>query len=740
MENQPGITFKGRPYFADCVKWNEDSQLTICLSNHVHIVTPILSGMASKKEGYIHVGFSLPPLENTGDQVLIEDPDKIQTSFFNNEGFRCANWSPTGLSASKSCFLVVVTTKHRVLIYQSSPKDPSNSDWQLVRDLTHEIEAHQVDVDYPTKINPHHTLYAIWSKALVPDPLAFKPSLLATTNKAGHVNIWTSAMDNAFKYADTITAHRSFVNLVEWSGWKNIDNCKYVAYVVSSSVDGTVVLSSVQVTLELKDSNPTIENVQTDILYTWFDNEPGHVNFIKISDEFNADGSSMKLALCKGVTLRFLDFSWTSNQLNVERDWRELELVHSTLGLAGGSWISPHVFQAFTAEGEGMQIDCSSADSLEVDIKANALINTKLVQKYKQHWVEEQMKMEDHIIGASDATPSLEGVCDAPGHIFTAIVFRMRPDVDIRYGPESGEDTTLAFILQKERNLDIEPLCQDVDRYVNDPNFFFVQPVKGLIRELLQYLVDDDTSKPLCIWLEKLSEYIQRSSEHSKESCQNLTRAIYSQPHVIASRIVINADIELANYSPQVFEDELKAVVGKSKDVIQNNYFSNILDFALKIPDEEFANLKDQDILVLLLLSDTAVVSKDRSLVKRTLEIYTRLQDKFPKLDLYNEIAFASSSEDQNMVFEPKAREKCLVCDEHVQTINNSTLAQCSAGHFWELCSMTKRILHSPNSRKCVTCGLKSLRSNGEEEAFLTRVILDSCLHCIYCGSGLLIT
>ena len=47
----------------------------------------------------------------------------------------------------------------------------------------------------------------------------------------------------------------------------------------------------------------------------------------------------------------------------------------------------------------------------------------------------------------------------------------MRPDVDIRYGPESGEDTTLAFILQKERNLDIEPLCQDVDRYVNDPNF-----------------------------------------------------------------------------------------------------------------------------------------------------------------------------------------------------------------------------------------------------------------------------
>ena len=106
----------------------------------------------------------------------------------------------------------------------------------------------------------------------------------------------------------------------------------------------------------------------------------------------------------------------------------------------------------------------------------------------------------------------------------------------------------------------------------------------------------------------------------------------------------------------------------------------------------------DQDILVLLLLSDTAVVSKDRSLVKRTLEIYTRLQDKFPKLDLYNEIAFASSSEDQNMVFEPKAREKCLVCDEHVQTINNSTLAQCSAGHFWGnffiLCSSWYAVSH----------------------------------------------
>jgi hypothetical protein len=57
-----------------------------------------------------------------------------------------------------------------------------------------------------------------------------------------------------------------------------------------------------------------------------------------------------------------------------------------------------------------------------------------------------------------------------------------------------------------------------------------------------------------------------------------------------------------------------------------------------------------------------------------------KLQDKFSDLNLYEEIAYLSNPEGP---FHTKAREKCPVCDETVQSIDDGTIAQCAAGHFW---------------------------------------------------------
>lgn len=38
METQPGISLKTRPYFTDCIHWNDNGQLSVCLDNGVHIV------------------------------------------------------------------------------------------------------------------------------------------------------------------------------------------------------------------------------------------------------------------------------------------------------------------------------------------------------------------------------------------------------------------------------------------------------------------------------------------------------------------------------------------------------------------------------------------------------------------------------------------------------------------------------------------------------------------------------
>lgn len=52
-----------------------------------------------------------------------------------------------------------------------------------------------------------------------------------------------------------------------------------------------------------------------------------------------------------------------------------------------------------------------------------------------------------------------------------------------------------------------------------------------------------------------------------------------------------------------------------------------------------------------------------------------------------------------------------------------------------ELCSMTRRVLSTPNTRKCSTCGVKSLQPGRDE--LLADVILTNCYKCIVCGSGL---
>lgn len=178
-----------------------------------------------------------------------------------------------------------------------------------------------------------------------------------------------------------------------------------------------------------------------------------------------------------------------------------------------------------------------------------------------------------------------------------------------------------------------------------------------------------------------------------------------------------------------------------------------IFHFALQLSGEKFAQFSEQDKMVLLLMCDSALAINNASLTGQCLEVYMRLQDNFNELGLYEEIAYASSSHGYHTA---KAREKCPVCDELIHAINDSTLAQCEAGHFWgkkifftrfigllinfffcpELCSITRRVLYSPSTRKCSICGAKSLQPSNDDS--LTNNILKHCCRCIYCGGGLL--
>jgi hypothetical protein len=71
------------------------------------------------------------------------------------------------------------------------------------------------------------------------------------------------------------------------------------------------------------------------------------------------------------------------------------------------------------------------------------------------------------------------------------------------------------------------------------------------------------------------------------------------------------------------------------------------------------------------------------TIVKQSLALYKRLQDQFVDLDLESEIAYATAFDPCDAPHDRKAREKCPVCDELVNIIDDGLVAQCNAGHFW---------------------------------------------------------
>lgn len=139
----------------------------------------------------------------------------------------------------------------------------------------------------------------------------------------------------------------------------------------------------------------------------------------------------------------------------------------------------------------------------------------------------------------------------------------------------------------------------------------------------------------------------------------------------------------MKSYRLLTFEDELERIFNLARQSTWENYLKCLFQFVLQLPDEKFTRFDEQDKMVLLLLADFALSKSNKALNQHTLDIYTKLQDKFTDLSLYEEIAHLSNPEGP---FKTKAREKCPVCDESVQSIDEGTIAQCAAGHFWGKC------------------------------------------------------
>lgn len=198
-----------------------------------------------------------------------------------------------------------------------------------------------------------------------------------------------------------------------------------IAFLVSSSTNGTVSLSSVQVTTSVDDKmNTIIEDVQTSVVKQWFNEESAVTTLIKLQDNFETKASHLRIALCKGIQILFISLNVNGDTVELEKEWQPYCLQNSGLGLSGGSWINEFDFRCYTVEGEGLQLRLDPQDQLIFNEREHLRISGQLVQKYRYQWMEEQARTEeDDVVGASDARPFVFGAGDGLNHIYTAIFF-----------------------------------------------------------------------------------------------------------------------------------------------------------------------------------------------------------------------------------------------------------------------------------------------------------------------------
>ncbi|KAI8147696.1 transcription factor IIIC subunit delta N-term-domain-containing protein [Fennellomyces sp. T-0311] len=737
MEYRPGISIQGRPFFYGALQWSEDDQIALCLRNAVHIIAPAFVDLRSEEESHVHIG--LKELRkgnpNAPSESTVEDKP-VQPSVLIDESYRCARWSPTGLSNLNGCILAVVTTQHQVTLYSS----PGPGEYfTTCLDMTPLVKEHVLGTkdEFTTteELDRFQTLHCAWSRRIVPDALAEKPALIALSNKAGEITLWSYHHIPGSQFCTSFVPHQSFVNLLEWSQWRT-NGTTYTAYLFSACVDGTVAVSSVEVDIAGdNDGGTAIQSVIVSVCKTWFTSDPANVSILSTWDDLKSGGRAIKVALCKNARVEIASLILDEDN-DITEHWSQYYLEYSTMGLSGAKW-SPDgsQLQLYTYDCQAIVLDIDNHAKSAVNEEKTAQTNQRILNKVNQQWVLEQAKMDRETVATSHpVVPKILSVDYSITGLYSVILFTIRPELDSNYYGTNNMDVCFtAFVLHGERQDDkiVKRICDTMEAYQKDPDFLLTLPIQALLHESFQYVVDEDADTAML----QLLETLDRLMSQDKSSSGTLARKVYCDERATAARIVLRAQIDLKEYElPEESMHKLVVLSRKAKSFLQQQFAANTLKHISDLPDERLKKFND-DVMVTLLLCDRILASAEpidfaleqvRMLSQRLCSLSEAFQGELDKA-----VILLNNEELQEPL---PGREKCPSC-EQLLTIDSGQLAVCPSFHIWGCCSLTNRAFASDRLRVCMLCGEKSLAPGSHPPDSLTEFILLECDKCILCGS-----
>ncbi|KAI8327700.1 transcription factor IIIC subunit delta N-term-domain-containing protein [Chlamydoabsidia padenii] len=752
METQVGITLNGKPFGFDAISWSEDGMLSICTDSSIHVVTPLITTTFSDLDNYetgAIVLDLLPENAEFGESSVIDKP--LQSSYSMQEMYRCAQWSPTGLSRKHGCLLTVMTTKHRVLLFEP---DNGSSNWILCTDMTDLLKKDALQdsttdgFDSLDHINRFHSLYMVWSPILHVNPTTLNPALLAIANKAGGISLWSYSVEHGIQHQISFQPHTSFLNLMYWSKWRKRTGY-YVGYLLSSSTDGTVILTSVKVNCDQK----SITFIETQTLHKWFEEDnSGMATVIRLWD---GSADTLKIFIAKQLVVYSLILTIQDDiQLTPEGSWMDFIIPNSAVGVTGAYFASGgNQLRLFTFEGDGLVMVYQDG-TWKFDDPLSVEMTKKLQLKYRQRWMEETLKYEEEdILNGMDMIPQIWGATLTPHGLYSAVLFIIKPVVDIHTYNESRDSTNLAFLVHPQID-GVNATSNILDKlksYIKDPDFFFIYPVRSILHELLEFLLDEENNEQFMILLNTLNDLMEVSdTTESRWDTSNLKRQVYSKPKIIAACILLYINTELKLYKLQ---DDARRLLfelyNKCRHYVTCNLFQSILSYINDQDDNQWNLMTDNDIAQILIwcdgflsevigLQEMLPVSSMLQPVKTT---YQKLQQhcaSSPRLmNISASMAIVESAINGNTVMNMniESRQNCPAY----------TFCVCSAGHVFSRCGVTLQPITSPTYQSCIKCDSMRLpsSSNGLDQQrppsliSLSDAVLSNCWMCIYCGSDM---
>ncbi|KAJ8328995.1 hypothetical protein QVD99_004721 [Batrachochytrium dendrobatidis] len=254
-----GLTLKNAPLFTNCMTWSKHGQAAITVSNDIHIVTPSLTEkdcMALTSLTINHLTLNIPSVPRglvASQPIPMISPASCQDvigkqthrglmlNYSLPESFRCAVWSPLGLSKTFTCLLLVVTTHFRVSLVQAI-NDPATGEWACAADMSETVTKYYTEKCPDIAVLHVQTISASWSDRVGPQNVSF----IALGSESGAVSVWRFDSLDEINPCLWFQACKSRITTTEFSQWIESAHNSSIVQLATSTVDGSVHIHQIQ--------------------------------------------------------------------------------------------------------------------------------------------------------------------------------------------------------------------------------------------------------------------------------------------------------------------------------------------------------------------------------------------------------------------------------------------------------------------------------------------------------------